>query len=104
MASINQLLVLGLVVLIVTQSYCLYATDGYVYMTNHPRSVDHYVFVHNEIGPEAKSTNYETRYNGEVCYNLTNYVLEDMGTLGNQQWLEVTFGKIASRVGLSLST
>uniref|UniRef100_A0A8W8MFA5 Uncharacterized protein n=1 Tax=Magallana gigas TaxID=29159 RepID=A0A8W8MFA5_MAGGI len=93
MARINHQLVLGLAVLMVTQSYCLYATDAYVYMTNHPRSVDHYVSVHNEIGPEAKSTNYETRYNGEICYNLTNYVLEDMGTLGNQQWLEVTFGE-----------
>lgn len=77
----------------VTQSYGFHATDAYVYLTNHPESVDHYVFVHNEIGPEAKSTNYETRYNGKVCYNLTNYVLENMGSMGNHKWLEMTFGE-----------
>lgn len=27
----------------------------------------------------------------DVCYNLTNYVLEDKGSLGNNRWVEVTF-------------
>eukprot|EP00105_Crassostrea_gigas_P041185 XP_019925333.1 PREDICTED: uncharacterized protein LOC105334336 [Crassostrea gigas] len=29
----------------------------------------------------------------DVCYNLTNYVLEDKGSLGNHRWVEVTFGE-----------
>nr|XP_034309047.1 uncharacterized protein LOC105326470 isoform X1 [Crassostrea gigas] len=94
MARINHLLVLGLAVLMVAQSYANLHYDGaYVYMTNHPKHMDHPVYVNNAIGPEAKSTNYETRFNGDVCYNLTNYVLEDKGSLGNHRWVEVTFGE-----------
>lgn len=47
------------------QSYANLHYDGaYVYMTNHPKHMDHPVYVNNAIGPEAKSTNYETRFNG----------------------------------------
>ncbi|XP_052683934.1 uncharacterized protein LOC128164219 [Crassostrea angulata] len=77
-----------------TQSYANNPTYvAYVYMTNHPEYVDHYVSVHNKFGSEAKSTNYETRYNGQVCYNLTNYEMKDMGRIGNHRWIELIFGK-----------
>nr|XP_034309627.1 uncharacterized protein LOC117683821 [Crassostrea gigas] len=95
MASIDHMLVLCLAVLMVTQSYGFLSTNAnhYAYMTNHPESVDHYVYLHFEIGSEARSTNYETRYNGEVCYNVTNFVLESMGSMGNHRWLEITFAE-----------
>ncbi|XP_052683928.1 uncharacterized protein LOC128164213 [Crassostrea angulata] len=94
MASTKHLLLLGLAILMVTQSYATFHPDGaYVYQTNHPEAVDHYVYAHTKLGSKAKSTNYEVRYNGKVCYNLTNFVVESMGSMGNHDWLEVTFGK-----------
>ncbi|XP_052684073.1 uncharacterized protein LOC128164321 [Crassostrea angulata] len=94
MGSVNHLLLLGFAVLMVTQSYAILHPGGvYVYMTNHPKSVDHYVFVRYEIGSEARTTNYEIRHNEKGCYNLTNFVVESMGSMGNHDWIEVTFGK-----------
>lgn len=32
----------------------------------------------------------------QVCYNLTNYVVKDMGRLGNHKWIELIYGKDCS--------
>lgn len=46
------------------QSYGFYLTDAYVYMTNKPESLDQLVSLHDEVGSEEKSTNYQIMYNG----------------------------------------
>lgn len=94
MASIKHLLVLGLVELMVSQVFATFKPEGaYVYETNHPESVDNYVYVSYTIGPEGKSTNYEIRHNKNGCYNLTNFVVKSMGSMGNHDWMEATFGE-----------
>lgn len=32
----------------------------------------------------------------EVCYNVTNYVVKDLGRMGNHEWVEVILGEDCS--------
>eukprot|EP00105_Crassostrea_gigas_P027779 XP_011449225.1 PREDICTED: uncharacterized protein LOC105343531 [Crassostrea gigas] len=93
MANIKHPFTLCLAVLMVTQSNATSRPlGGYVYLTNKPKTEDQFIYVQFEIGSQAKSTNYEIRHNENGCYNLTNLVVESIGSMGSHDWLEVTFG------------